>query len=72
MADDSVTIDLVLSGMRAAQWARTKGELRTMVELCGATTPCRAVGDEFAKAWQELGGCVEAFIKEVEENGWHE
>jgi len=73
MANDVGTkLDLLLSGIRAQQWERTKGELRAMVALVGNTTQARPIGDDDLAAWEQLEERVDDFIKEVEVRGLHE
>lgn len=65
-------LDLVISGMRATQWSKVKGELNTMVAVVGCTTPPRDVGDILLAKWEILQQRVDAFIKSVEDDGLHE
>lgn len=65
-------LDLIISGMRATQWHKAVGELRTMVHTVGGTTPARAVGDTSPQQWELLEKLIERFIRDVESDGLHE
>jgi len=70
--DHGVYFDLIISGMRATQWAKAKGELLATVQVVGGTTPSRPVGSKELEQWECLEQRVLAFIKDVEDNGLHE
>lgn len=54
--------------LKAQQWERTKGELRALVAMQGSYSTGGEDADEYER-WKALEERVEAFIREVEEDG---
>lgn len=55
--------------LKAAQWERAKGELRSLVALQGAYLARRGSTEP---RWIQLSKRVEAFIKEIEDEALQE
>lgn len=56
--------------LKAQQWELAKGHLRALVSLQGSYSSGRDAHEE--KRWLALKAAVDAFIAQIEEEGWHE
>lgn len=72
MADIGAHLDLIISGMRAQQWAKAKGELAAMVQVVGGTTGSRPVGSKEQEQWELLEQRIHEFVRSIEDDGLHE
>jgi len=64
----------IFGALKSVQWERAKGELRAMVALLGSQ-PAQyepGTGKPIQGKFHDLGKRVEAFIKDVEDDGLHE
>lgn len=70
MAVESNGTFLIDSAMKAQQWETAKGALRALVSIQGSYS----YGDvmPMERQWQKLEKLVDAFIRNVEDNGLHE
>lgn len=64
--------NLIISGIRAQQWAKAKGELGATVQVVAGTTPSRPVGSTDPENWEILEQRIKDFVKSVEDDGLHE
>ena len=61
----------IYTAMKGATWEDAKGKLRALVVMKGSV-PSRDVRDTGEQPWEALQSRVEAFIKDVEDEGLHE
>lgn len=64
MTDDT---DTILRSLRHMAWERAKGEMRAALETYWSTWT--VTGQKLPNGFEETASRVEAFIKEVEDNG---
>jgi hypothetical protein len=64
-----MTRDEAISLQKAALWEEAKGKLKAVVATGGQCSPVKS---HHGERWTALEKAVDAFIVDVEENGWHE
>ena len=63
------TIRTIYAAMKAAAWARAKGELQALVGMVGS---CASTDDVGATQHSELAIAIESFINDIESRGLEE
>lgn len=68
MTDPTFSID---GAMKSAQWERAKGELRAFLSIVGSCVGGKDFKHRFHR-YEELDKIIKDFIKQVEEECYHE